>query len=70
MYVELRSSQAVHLNLKNTCGLREQSMNVVSSVHTITVGPLLNSTKRRPVNSLSALTNFTKRGNKYAWRQV
>ena len=48
-YVHLRSIRAVHLNFKKSCGLTEQSVNVASSVPTITVGPSLNLTKQRPV---------------------
>jgi hypothetical protein len=39
-YVDMRSSQAVYLNLKKSCGLREKSVNVMSSVLAITVDML------------------------------
>jgi hypothetical protein len=47
MYVELRTNQAVHLNLKMKCGLTEQTVNVVSCVPTSSVGPSLILTKQR-----------------------
>ena len=48
-YVELRSNQAGQLNLKMSRGLTEQSVKVVSSEHTSTVGHSLNLTKQCPV---------------------
>jgi len=48
-YVDLRRIRAGHLNLKKSCGLAEKSVNVVSTVSTITVGPSLNLSKQRPV---------------------
>ena len=48
-YVDLRNNQAVQLDLKKSRRLREQSVNVLSSVSAITVGPSLNLTKQRPV---------------------
>jgi len=47
-YVELRTAQAVHFNLKMSCGLTEQSVYIVPSVLTSTVVLLLIFTKQRP----------------------
>ena len=44
--------QAVHLNLKMSCGLTEQTVNVVSSVPTSSVGPSQNFIKQRLVGML------------------
>jgi len=47
-YVHLRSIRAVHFSLIKSCGLTEQSVNVVSSVPTIMADPSLKLTKQRP----------------------
>jgi hypothetical protein len=53
-YVKLRST----FKLQTTCGVIEQRVNVVSSVSTITVGPLLNLIKQRPVGCLIGPKEF------------
>jgi len=48
MYVELRTTQVVKLNLKMSCGFREQSIYVASSVPTSTIVPSANFSKSQP----------------------
>ena len=68
--VDLRSSQAVHLNMKNACRISKQSVNVVSSVSTTTVSPLLNLTKERPFACPMGPKEFHQRENKCSRRQI
>ena len=66
MYVELRSAQAVHSNLKMSCGLTEQSVYVVPSVLTSTVVLLLIFTKELSAeDAVYDLPNFAKTEHKY-----
>jgi hypothetical protein len=46
-YGEPRNNKAVHLNIRKSCGLTEQSVNVVLSVPSGTVGLSLNLTRQR-----------------------
>jgi len=61
-YVDLLSIWAVHLNLKKSRLLIEQSVNVGPSVPTITVGPTLNLTKQRPVECPIGRKEFQQHG--------